>query len=149
MLAAETVAVNDKELVIRADRDLFARLFVIRDKREISMKDLLRYSLGPFAGSLATPITNVYKSTKSDLLTCLEKKINLVNQISADAARLYDGMCFIRQLPTALILSEIYLIMSSRGLHPIAQLSFFSSLINTRRRQLNLVSATSGVEVDP
>ena len=101
MPAAETVAVNDKELVIRADRDLFARLFVIRDKREISMKDLLRYSLGPVAWSLATPITNVYKSTKSDLLTCLEKKINLVNQISADAARLYDGMCFIRQLPTA------------------------------------------------
>ena len=40
------------------------------------------------------------KSTKSDLLTSLEKKINLVNQISADAARVYDCMCIIRQLPT-------------------------------------------------
>ena len=100
LLATEEVAVKDKEVVIRADCDLFARLLVIREKREVSMKDFLRYSLGPVAWSLATPIGNVYKFTKSDLLTCLEKKINLVNQIPADAARVYDGMCIIRQLPT-------------------------------------------------
>ena len=64
------------------------------------MKDFLKYSLSPVAWSLATPIGNVYKSTKSDLLTWLENKINLVNQIPADAARVYDGMCIIRQLPT-------------------------------------------------
>ena len=33
-------------------------------------------------------------------LTCLEKKINLVNQISADVARVYGRMCIIFQLPT-------------------------------------------------
>ena len=69
-------------------------------KREVSMKDFLKYSLSPVAWSLATPIGNVYKSTKSDLLTWLENKINLVNQIPGDAARVYDGMCIIRQLPT-------------------------------------------------
>ena len=45
-------------------------------------------------------MVNVCKSTKLDLFTYLEKKINLVNQIPADAARVYDGMCIIRQLPT-------------------------------------------------
>ena len=30
----------------------------------------------------------------------LGKKINLVNEIPAEAARVYDGMCIIRQLPT-------------------------------------------------
>ena len=45
MLAAEKVAVKDKELVVRADRNLFARLLVIWEKREVSMKDFLRYSL--------------------------------------------------------------------------------------------------------
>ena len=49
--------------------------------------------------SLTISIGNVYYSTKSDLLTCLEKKINLVNQMPADAARVYDRMCIIRQLP--------------------------------------------------
>ena len=61
------------------------------------MKDFLRYSFGPVAWSLATPPENVFKSAKSDLLTCLENKINLVNQIPPDAARMYDGMCIIRQ----------------------------------------------------
>ena len=86
--------------MIRVDRDLFARLLVIREKRGVSMKDFLSYSLGPAAWSLATPIGNVYKSAKSDILTCLEKKINLANQILADTARVYDGMCIIRQLKT-------------------------------------------------
>ena len=45
MLAAEKVAGKDKELVVRADRNLFARLLVIWEKREVSMKDFLRYSL--------------------------------------------------------------------------------------------------------
>ena len=45
MLAVEKVAGKDKELVVRADRNLFARLFVIWEKREVSMKDFLRYSL--------------------------------------------------------------------------------------------------------
>ena len=61
------------------------------------MKDFLRYSFGPVAWSLTTPTKNVSKSAKSDLLTCLENKINLVNQIPPDAAQMYDGMCIIRQ----------------------------------------------------
>ena len=93
MLATEKVAVKNKAVVIRADRDLFSQLLVIRERREVSKKDFFRYSLGPVAWSLATPTGNVYRSTKSDLLTCLEKKINLLNQIPADAARVYDGMC--------------------------------------------------------
>ena len=72
-------------------------LLVIWEKRDVSMKDFLRYSFGPVAWSLATPTENVFKSAKSDLLTCLENKINLVNQIPPDAARMYDGMCIIRQ----------------------------------------------------
>ena len=86
-------------MVIQADRDLFARLLVIREKREVSIKDFMKHSLGPAIWSLATPIGNFYKSRKSDVLTCLEKKINLVNQIPADAARVYNEMCLLCQLP--------------------------------------------------
>ena len=49
MLATEKFAVKDKEVVIRADRDVFARLLVIREIREVSMKDFLTYPLGPVA----------------------------------------------------------------------------------------------------
>ena len=108
-----TSLLTTEKVVIQADHDLFARSLVIREKREVSMKDFLRYSLGPVAWSLATPIGNVYKSTKLDLFTYLEKKINLVNQIPADAARVYDGLCVSStDYHQVLILSKIYLIMS-------------------------------------
>ena len=64
------------------------------------MKNFWRYSLDPVVWSLATPIANVYKSTKSDLLTSLERKTSLVSQITADLARVCDGMCIIIQLTT-------------------------------------------------
>ena len=56
--------------------------------------------IGPVVWSLANPISNVYKSTKSDLLTCLENKISLVSQITTDVARVCDGVCIIIQLTT-------------------------------------------------
>ena len=34
MLVTEKVAVKDKEIVVRADRDLFARLLMIREKQD-------------------------------------------------------------------------------------------------------------------
>ena len=66
MLAAEKVAGKHKELVVRADRDLFARLLVIWEKREVSMKDFLRYSLDQSYGLW---------------LTLLQMFISLQNQI--------------------------------------------------------------------
>ena len=144
MLATEKVAVKDKEVVIRADRDLFAWLLVIRETREVSMKDFVGYSLAPAVWSLLTAIGNVCKSTKSDLLTCLEKKTNLVSQIPAAASRAYDGMCIIDQLPTGL---DAIGDLSDNVLKKI--IITVSSLINTGECQLSLVSAPSGVEVDP
>ena len=74
-------------MMLVSDRDLFARLLVILEKREVSMKDFLRYSVAPVEWSLATPTRNVCKPS-IHLLTCLEKKINLINHIPADAARM-------------------------------------------------------------
>ena len=113
-------------------------------KREVSMKDFLKYSLSPVAWSLDTPIGNVCKYIKSDLLTWLENKINLVNQIPADAARVYDGMCIIRQLPTGFDnfqgISDYVL---KRITSHSSALIFFLPLINTGKCQLSLVCAPS------
>ena len=49
MLSTQKVFVNGNDDVIRADRDLFARLLVIREKRGVSIKELLQYSIGPIA----------------------------------------------------------------------------------------------------
>ena len=102
MKATKHISVKDKEVIIRADRSLFARLLVIREKRGLSIKELLKFSLGPVAWSLATPDGNIYKSTKSKLLTALEEKIDLIDKMPPKVARIYDGMAILHQLPNGL-----------------------------------------------
>ena len=59
---------------MRYDQWFVLRLLVTREKLEVSMKDFLRYFLGPVACSLLTPIGNVYKSSKSDFYNMLGKE---------------------------------------------------------------------------
>ena len=100
MLEQQKLSDNGKDVVIRADCELFARLLIIREKRGISIKELLKYSLGPVACSLATPQGNIFKSVKSKLLKALEQKITSVDHVPQESARVYDGMCIVQQVPT-------------------------------------------------
>ena len=79
MLSTQKVSVNGEDFFLRPDRVLFARLLVIREKRGVSIKELLQYSPGPIVGCLATPEGNIFKSVKSKLQNTLEEKISLVD----------------------------------------------------------------------
>ena len=102
MKQVKKMTVNGKDVVIQADRSFFARILVIQEKRSISTRELLQYSLGPIAWSLATPDGNIYKSVKSKLLNALEDKIQVLDTVPPKTARVYDGMCLIQQLPSGL-----------------------------------------------
>ena len=92
MLSTQKVSVNGKDVVFRADRALSARLFVVREKRGVGIKELLQYSLGPIAWSLARPEGNIFKSAKSKLQNTLEEKMSLVDSVLQNCARVFDGM---------------------------------------------------------
>lgn len=96
------VKIKGKDVIIKADRDFFARLTVLQEKRDISTRDLLQYSLGPIAWSLAEEDGNIYKSDKSNLFNTLAEKIETLETIPKKSARIYDGMCIIQQLPSGL-----------------------------------------------
>ena len=98
VLSIQNVSVNGKDVVIMADCTLFARLLVIRENRRISIKELLQYSLGPVAWSLATPEGNIFKSVESKLQNALEEKISLIDSVPKKYARVFSGMCIIQQL---------------------------------------------------
>ena len=59
MLVTEKVAVKDKEVVARADHDLLSRFLLIWEKHEMTMRGILRYSLGSVTWALAIPFGNV------------------------------------------------------------------------------------------
>jgi len=45
--------VTPKEIVLKADRALFAQMIVIAEARQLSMKELFSHPLGPLPWSLA------------------------------------------------------------------------------------------------
>ena len=92
MNASKKITIIVRKVSIRADRDLFGRLLVIREKQGIETKKLLKYSLGSIAWSLANTNGTMYKTDKSKLLCKLEKKIPHLEEIPNQSARVYDGI---------------------------------------------------------
>ena len=74
MKAKKSCRVEDRNITIKADRDIFARLLVIGGKREVSLRDVLTYSLGPIPWSLATADGSLAKTNKAKLLDAIENE---------------------------------------------------------------------------
>ena len=62
-----SVAAGDRNVIIRADRNLFARLLVIGQSRQMDLKDLLTHELGPLPWSLASSDGSLAKTNKAIL----------------------------------------------------------------------------------
>ena len=68
-------SIKDRILMLKADHDIFARMLVICGKRNVLLKEVLTYSLGPIPWSLATADGDFVKSVKSKLLDTIEKDV--------------------------------------------------------------------------
>ena len=68
---------------------------MIREKRGVSIKELLQYFLCPITWSLATPEGTTFKSVKSKLQNALGEKMSLVDSVPQNCARVFDGMCIV------------------------------------------------------
>ena len=100
MKAKRSCKVKDKSLALKADRDVFARLLVVSGKRNISLKEVLKYSLGPIPWSLATAEGSFVKTPKSKLLDAIENDAHdpLIAALPERSVRVFDGMVLLQQL---------------------------------------------------
>jgi hypothetical protein len=100
MKANKSCSVKERSVTLKADRDIFARLLVICGKREITLKEVLAYSLGPIPWSLATLDGNVSKTVKSKLLDAIENTVDdpTVDALPNNCVRVFVGMVIIQQL---------------------------------------------------
>lgn len=100
MKAKRSCKIKDKSLTLKADRDVFARLLVVSGKRNISLKEVLKYSLGPIPWSLATAEGSFVKTPKSKLLDAIENDAHdpLVAALPERSVRVFDGMVLLQQL---------------------------------------------------
>ena len=86
---------SDKLVTVNADRDLFGRLLIVSNTRQISLKDVLSFELSPVPYSLANADGSLRKGTKSVLCSLLEKDVNVVQQLTAlpnPTVVIIDGM---------------------------------------------------------
>ncbi len=104
-MALPKVKKATQEVVMKATRDLFGRLLVIGQTRQISLQELLKYCLGPLPLSIATLEGNPVKTVKANLLTVLEKKAEPATSIPPRSTWVIDAMAVLQSLTVGSIVT--------------------------------------------
>lgn len=90
--------VKTKEVSMKADRNLMARLVVIGRYRNIDLKEFLSFNLSPFPLSLTTYNGSLVKTNKANLLHAIEAlSIDHIVDIPEHGIFVIDGMAMIQQ----------------------------------------------------
>ena len=94
----KVVKVGDKEVELKVDRNLFAKMAVIAQHRKLDTREVLSHELGPFPWSLATCDGMLRKTNKAILGKDLEESgCSLVNS-ELSSACVIDAMSFVHKL---------------------------------------------------
>ena len=100
----KTVRLNvlNQKVSIRADRETFARLLLIRQKRKVNLKEVLTYELGPLPLSIANYDGTLRKTQKSKLFQHLKLSVVSCVAIPKNCPQIFDGMVLLQKLPKIL-----------------------------------------------
>ena len=94
-----SVTAGDKNVMIRADRNLFARLLVIGQSRQMDLRYLLTHELGPLLWSLALPYGSLVKTNKASLSMLLENGVECLPSLpDQTTAVIRDAMAMLETL---------------------------------------------------
>jgi hypothetical protein len=94
-------ATNEKLITVNADRDLFGRLLIAANARQINLREVLSYELSPIPCSLAHYDRSLRKTTKSVLMKILEKGVNVPPTLPASLLQtiyIIDGMAVVQMV---------------------------------------------------
>lgn len=91
--------VKDQQKAIRADRETFARLLTIQEKRGVDLKEVVKYELGILPLSIADVDGTRRKNDKSKLFQHLAEDIKVIETIPEKCPKIFDGMVLLQKLP--------------------------------------------------
>ena len=78
---SKPVKCGPKEVILRADRTLFAQMIILSQNRHLSMKEVLGHPLGPLPWSLANSDGSLRKTNKATIAREFEKNTLPANLI--------------------------------------------------------------------
>ena len=90
-MAAIAFHMNGQKIAIRAERETFARLLSIQQKRNVDLREVMRYELGVLPLSLANYDGTLRKTQKPE-----------TEEIQTDCPNIFDGMVLLQKLPPTL-----------------------------------------------
>ena len=64
----------------------------------MDLKEVFKYSLGPFPWALTGSVSDLKKTDKAALIHELEKKLDPVEPLQSDCINVIDGMAFVKKL---------------------------------------------------
>lgn len=92
-------ASNEKIITVNADRDLFGRLLIAANVRQINLKEVLCYELSPIPFALAHQDGSLRKTNKSTLATILEENTSTLPRLPVSTQNtvfIVDGMAMVQ-----------------------------------------------------
>lgn len=129
MMKESSVKVNKTKVVLKADRNLFARMIVMAQSRLLNIREVLTYELGPLPWSLATADGSPCKTQKSTLLNILERGHEPADDVPLNTAFIVDAMAVLQSLssPAATfggVAEQIFHVLAANLRGPGARVDF-------------------------
>ena len=85
------VSVKDKVVPIRSHSNLFGQLALIMQTRNVNLKEIFEYPLGPYPWSLCGDMGELRKTNKSSLMHILEKDVETEETVDGSYVTIIDG----------------------------------------------------------
>ena len=105
MAKKTNVKAKDRVITVSADQDLFGRLLIAANTREINLKEVLSYELSAVPFALAHQDGSIRKTTKSVLAKMLEEQVEVLPRLSPalelETAHILDGMAIVQMMKSA------------------------------------------------
>ena len=87
-----------KEIVLKADRNLFGHIIVVAQTRKLEMKNVLSYPLGPIPWALANADRSLRKTDKVKFMNDIAQNVPVVEVFTEKSACIVDGMSIVQKL---------------------------------------------------
>ena len=100
-VGSKAVKSRDRTIIVKNDKNIFRKMILICQTRNLQMSDVLSHPFGPIAYELATPDSSIRKNNKSSLGKEVLKKAALatLNLSRQPSAYIVDGMAMVHRLP--------------------------------------------------
>ena len=86
---------------VKSHSNMFGQLALLMQKRDIDLREVFKYPLGPYPWSLCGAMGELRKTSKATLLHLLEKDVIPEGSIEGQTVTILDGMALVQKLKTS------------------------------------------------